>query len=243
MTPTPNPTAEHIAQRFHEAYERLAPSFGYKTRGASAVSWEEVPEGNRALMIATVSEILPDLLSEGAPSEEQIVAALNASVQEERRQMRMQPIPDSDLSRDISDWGPQTVARMRAALTAAGVVPQGSGNDLSTSPEHVKNEGDSLHVALPTDREKLAEQEAEEYAPGDHEAQDDFLTGWRTADQNPATLDPVKVAEVLNRHEPIFKDGQYAGRCVCGFEHPSYSGWRLHRSGAICEAHKEGKLT
>src|SRR5690606_30030833 len=57
--------------------------------------------------------------------EEQIVAALNASVQEERRQMRMKPIPDSDLSHDISDWGPQTVSRMRAALTAAaGVAPQ-----------------------------------------------------------------------------------------------------------------------
>ena len=45
---------ETIARRFHETYERLAPEFGYETRRASAVAWEDVPENNRALMIATV---------------------------------------------------------------------------------------------------------------------------------------------------------------------------------------------
>ena len=29
---TPEQKAEQLAQRFHEAYERLAPSFGYETR-------------------------------------------------------------------------------------------------------------------------------------------------------------------------------------------------------------------
>lgn len=52
--------AEIIAQRFHEAYERLAPSYGYRTREASAVPWEQVPEQNRALMIATVREVFKD---------------------------------------------------------------------------------------------------------------------------------------------------------------------------------------
>lgn len=50
--------AERIAKRFHEAYERLAPSFGYETREASAVPWEDVPEQNRRLMIATVAELM-----------------------------------------------------------------------------------------------------------------------------------------------------------------------------------------
>ena len=49
--------AEILASRFHEAYERLAPAFGYKTRDASAVPWNEVPEGNRRLMIAVCKEL------------------------------------------------------------------------------------------------------------------------------------------------------------------------------------------
>jgi Restriction alleviation protein Lar len=50
--------AEQLAQQFHEAYERLAPSFGYETRKASAKPWAEVPENNRKLMIAVCAEIL-----------------------------------------------------------------------------------------------------------------------------------------------------------------------------------------
>ena len=50
--------AEFIAQKFHETYEKLAPSFGYKTREASAVSWENVPEQNKELMIAVVNYLL-----------------------------------------------------------------------------------------------------------------------------------------------------------------------------------------
>jgi hypothetical protein len=50
--------AETIASKFHEAYERLAPEFGYKTREASAVPWEEVPEANKSLMIAVIGELL-----------------------------------------------------------------------------------------------------------------------------------------------------------------------------------------
>jgi len=56
----PNPervAAERIARKFHEAYERLAPQFGYKTREESAKPWNEVPENNRNLMIAVCEEI------------------------------------------------------------------------------------------------------------------------------------------------------------------------------------------
>lgn len=50
--------AEVLARRFHEAYERLAPDFGYETRPESAVPWEQVPEANRRLMIAVVKEVM-----------------------------------------------------------------------------------------------------------------------------------------------------------------------------------------
>lgn len=50
--------AEDLAQRFHEAYERLAPDYGYRTREASAVPWKDVPAANQLLMIATAQAVL-----------------------------------------------------------------------------------------------------------------------------------------------------------------------------------------
>ena len=52
--------AVEIAKAFHETYETLAPRFDYKTREASAVPWEEVPEQNKQLMIAVVYNLLQD---------------------------------------------------------------------------------------------------------------------------------------------------------------------------------------
>lgn len=52
--------AERAAAAFHEAYERLAPTFSYRTREASAVPWADVPESNRQLMIAVVTELIED---------------------------------------------------------------------------------------------------------------------------------------------------------------------------------------
>jgi hypothetical protein len=51
------PSDEDIARAFHDAYERLAPSFGYSTRTSSAKPWAMVPAANKALMIATVGEV------------------------------------------------------------------------------------------------------------------------------------------------------------------------------------------
>ncbi len=50
--------AEGIAREFHAAYESLAPDFGYRTRDTSAVPWEDVPSGNKRLMVATVTRLL-----------------------------------------------------------------------------------------------------------------------------------------------------------------------------------------
>lgn len=57
-------TADQLAQRFHEHYERLAPDHGYETREASAVPWAEVPEPNRSLMVAVAAAVLDDLATE-----------------------------------------------------------------------------------------------------------------------------------------------------------------------------------
>jgi hypothetical protein len=51
-------SAEYVARHFHEAYERLAPTFDYRTRQASAKPWEQVPDDNRNLMVAVAAELL-----------------------------------------------------------------------------------------------------------------------------------------------------------------------------------------
>ncbi len=63
-------TAEQIAQAFHEAYERLAPDFGYETREASAKPWAEVPEQNKSLMVAVVQALIDSGVIPGAASRE-----------------------------------------------------------------------------------------------------------------------------------------------------------------------------
>lgn len=64
-------TAEQIAQAFHEAYERLAPDFGYRTREASAKPWAEVPGQNKSLMIAVVRSLLDSGVILSAASREE----------------------------------------------------------------------------------------------------------------------------------------------------------------------------
>ena len=54
-------TPELLARTFHESYERLAPSFGYDTRDDSRQPWEQVPESNRKLMVATAEAVITQL--------------------------------------------------------------------------------------------------------------------------------------------------------------------------------------
>lgn len=49
---------EQIAAEFHAVYERLAPYFAYETRPETAVPWEDLPERNRALMVAVVDDLV-----------------------------------------------------------------------------------------------------------------------------------------------------------------------------------------
>lgn len=72
--------AEDVARLFHEAYERLAPSFGYETHKASAVAWADVPEPNKSLMVAVAAEVLRALAApqEGKSSQDPLGEALNS---------------------------------------------------------------------------------------------------------------------------------------------------------------------
>lgn len=51
---------ETLAQLFHETYERRASEFGYETRQATAIPWEEIPadNANKRLMIAVAGDVL-----------------------------------------------------------------------------------------------------------------------------------------------------------------------------------------
>lgn len=51
-------SAERLAREFHEAYERLAPEYGWDTQAASRKHWQDVPQENRNLMVATIAELL-----------------------------------------------------------------------------------------------------------------------------------------------------------------------------------------
>lgn len=77
-------TPEGMAQKFHETYERLAPTYGYKTRVESAVPWDQVPVANRNLMVAVCAEILETDVQEAlALYDQKILSA------EEVRQMKL----------------------------------------------------------------------------------------------------------------------------------------------------------
>ena len=57
LTPRLPWSPEETAQRFHDAYEELAPTFGYSTRPESRMSWDRLSEPMRSLMIATVRAV------------------------------------------------------------------------------------------------------------------------------------------------------------------------------------------
>lgn len=79
---------EEIAQKFHEAYERLAPQFGYKTREASAKPWAEVPINNRDLMTAVCAEIFPAESSRAAREELAASQKLSGELAEALRKLK-----------------------------------------------------------------------------------------------------------------------------------------------------------
>lgn len=61
--------AEAIARHFHDTYERLGPSFGWETQeSARDKDFDELPQSNRDLMIATITELLEGGAIEAGPA-------------------------------------------------------------------------------------------------------------------------------------------------------------------------------
>lgn len=50
--------AEVIARQFHATYESLAPALGWETQARSRTKWDDLPQENRDLMLATVRALL-----------------------------------------------------------------------------------------------------------------------------------------------------------------------------------------
>jgi hypothetical protein len=51
-------TAEELAELFHTTYERLAPGYQWTGNRSTRCAWPDLPANNRALMVATVEEVL-----------------------------------------------------------------------------------------------------------------------------------------------------------------------------------------
>lgn len=136
MTTTPNPTAESvIAEAMVNAGAPLMHS--------------RVEESVAAALRAH------GLLSEGAPTEAMILAALNAYA---NAGLEIDGYEATEEYPSLEMWGDRFASQMRAALVAA----QGAArpvNSFDTTAEREKNGGDSLHVApVPViDEDALAE--------------------------------------------------------------------------------------
>ena len=67
-------TPEQLAEFFHSTYERLAPAFGWRTKKGCNVPFAQLPQRNKALMIATCQTVLNALQSSGAVAEQHTTA-------------------------------------------------------------------------------------------------------------------------------------------------------------------------
>lgn len=101
--------AEELARMFHETYERLAPSFGYKTREASAKPWAEVPENNRQLMTAVCATILDHIFSRTNSTDGPQILDLHPGLRDKHL---TDPIPN----KPPGDFGPEHIPPEVAGL-------------------------------------------------------------------------------------------------------------------------------
>jgi hypothetical protein len=108
--------AAELARRFHEAYERLAPAFGYETRDASRKPWADVPANNKALMIAVCSEMLT-----ASDAREQHDPELGAYLAEMMQPRPMDEPTDADLAdaREPQPAEGEVLAALKALVYSA----------------------------------------------------------------------------------------------------------------------------
>lgn len=113
-----------LAQMFHEAYERLAPSFGYETRAETRTFDQN--SNNGKLMIAVCAEIISAAAASGAKVPEETILHLDSIVK-------------FAYSHGFHELGYDPIATIRsciAALTPAPVkeVPEDVRKDAELPP-------------------------------------------------------------------------------------------------------------
>lgn len=95
--------AEAIARHFHRTYDRLSASFGWTPQpSARGKDFDELPESNRALMVATVRGLLDAQVispgDAGAGVQVRIVAAID---RERRKELAAAPPIANDYIRGL----------------------------------------------------------------------------------------------------------------------------------------------
>ncbi|MBK0420463.1 hypothetical protein JD276_15675 [Leucobacter sp. CSA1] len=209
MTTTPNPTAEQIV---YDALGQCGMLLGTREHAA-----RDAVERLRAA----------GLLG-GDPTEERLLAALNAYQRTDHEQNGIKrPYVYAE---NLDDWGPQTIARMRAALAAAGVAPQ--------EPNSCNDDGCLSDSFTPTPdevRDRYADARAgigewtrfdESVKRAVEEAYEEFDRMIAAIEREAAAraLDERKVAEVIEqmrdrsrKERDVAKEslGQFIARALC----------------------------
>jgi hypothetical protein len=163
--------AERVARAFHEAYERLAPSFGYETREASARPWSEVPEQNRNLMVAVAGTLIGEGVITSLPGGSGGAGGVAQAFYEEGVRIEVEANPDL-LKDDHADERPSTwedldeeergfIVQVFEGLLATGRITDGLPTTGGT-PVYDTTVAPSLveHSTAPSVRTLVAERDA-----------------------------------------------------------------------------------
>lgn len=178
-----------------------------------------------------------NLLSEGAPSEEQIERAARAYDPEAWAARDKYAADGTGTQVELDLMVEYSLGKARAALTAAGVAPQEPSDAWADRQLAAEVAAKSGKPAPPTAREKLiaaadvflALDERERVLNGVRMVPVELIR--RMRDALAAPLDPVKVAEWFGSDEPRKSRDE------------TYGQYDRRRARALCEAAKRGELS
>lgn len=156
------------------------------------------------------------LLSEGAPSEEQVERAAETFYED--------PAGLTSWAR-LNAAEPDIAERYRVAM----------GRALAAAGRHP-------HPQPSLSNSEILQRIASQEVIDDAADEQDDLRLHMLASQEPLALDPEKVLRLLGEHAPSLdiSTRRYRGECLCGVR---VSDHELHQSDALCEAYTEGRLT
>lgn len=56
--------SEELAKFFHDEYDKLAPRYGWRTQISTQVTFDQLPDNNRALMVAVCEQVVEEFRQE-----------------------------------------------------------------------------------------------------------------------------------------------------------------------------------